>query len=64
MPSDVNQRILEKIENGKFAPEVKAFLRLVLGYELEHFSEAKWQYGKTYDAEILRTVRKARTTDE
>jgi len=57
LPSDVNQRILEKIEKGKSSPNVKSFLRVMLGHELEHFSEGIWHYGKVYETEILKHAR-------
>ena len=61
MTSDVNQRILEKIEKGKFSAEVKSFLRLMLGQELDHFTEDAWRYGKVYETEILKAVRQPRS---
>ncbi len=58
MPSsDVNQRILEKIDKSNVAPAVKTFRRTMLGYELEHFSEAMWRYNKVYESEILKLIR-------
>ncbi len=58
MPSsDVNQRILEKIDKSSVAPPVKTFLRTMRGYELEHFSEAMWRYNKVFEAEILKLIR-------
>jgi len=57
LQSDVNQRIIEKIEKGPFEPRVKVFLKIALGHELDHFSEALWRYGGDYEREIMRAVR-------
>ncbi len=58
MPSDVNERILNKIEDGPYKPDVKSFLKMMLGRELEHFSEAIWHFSKDYETEIVRHVKK------
>ena len=61
MNSDVNQRILEKIEKGSYDVRVKGFLKVVLGHELEHFSEAMWRFKDVYESEIVKAVRARKT---
>ncbi len=60
MQSDVNQRIIEKIDGGSFDTAAKGFLKLLLGYELEHFSESLWRYGSDYEREIMKAIRERR----
>jgi len=60
MGSDVNRKITEKIDGGPFDDSVKTFLKLMLGHELEHFSEATWRFRGDYEREILKAVREKR----
>jgi hypothetical protein len=57
MESDINRRILLKIEKADIDPKVRSFLTEMLQFELDHISELMPRYTKEYQRAIMARTR-------
>ncbi|MBU4502298.1 MAG: hypothetical protein KKA79_06885 [Nanoarchaeota archaeon] len=55
---EINEKIKEKITNGKFPEEIKEFLNKMLLIEFDHIDEIKPRVKEEYESHIKKYAKK------